>query len=314
MYGGDTMRKTLTVFSALTIVAVGFAVVLLNPVGPSVIPIAGILEGKVESDVSFEVRFWSNFDQLTAGLSSEDVDIVVLPISIGANLYARGFPIKLVAVNLWKSFYIVGKDIEVNQWEDLAGKEIYTPHGKGQTADVVMRFVAAKHGMTVGKDIKISYASPQEIVSLMSAGKVQLAALPEPFVTLAMKKAGAHIVIDLQELWAKETGYKDRLPITGIFVKKGFFEGEFSTFLSAINALKRSTEYARENPREVAELTTKYIPGMPFEVLLESIKRSLYQYVYAGDVKEEILEYLKAVHSVDPEAIVAIPDEGFFAQ
>ncbi|MCD6254244.1 MAG: ABC transporter substrate-binding protein [Thermotogae bacterium] len=308
------MRRALMVSIVLIATVLGLAVVLLNPVGPSVVPIVGILEGKVSSDVGFEVRFWSNFDQLMAGLSSEDVDLVVLPISVGANLYAKGFPIRLVAVNLWRSFYIVGKDVEVEDWEDLEGKEIYTPHGKGQTADVVMRFVAKRHKMEIGKDLKISYASPQEIIALMSAGKVKLAALPEPFTTLAIKKAGAKIVLDMQQLWSKETGYPSRLPITGIFVKESFYKSDFATFLSAIDALERSTKYAQEDAQEVAVLAAKYISGMPTDVLLESLKRSLYQYVHAGDAKKEILSYLEAVNAVDPEAIPMVPDEGFFLQ
>jgi len=98
----------------------------------------------------------------------------------------------------------------------LKGQQVYTAQGRGQTADVVLRYLLADNGLEPDKDVTFAYAQPQEIVALFNSGKVKVAAVPEPFVTMMLSKG--KIVMDLQDEWNKATGTKYGIPITGIFV------------------------------------------------------------------------------------------------
>ena len=76
------------------------------------------------------------------------------------------------------------------------------------------------NGLAPDKDVKFYYLPPQEIVSLYKAGKIEYAALPEPFSTLAVQGTQGGIVLDFQEEWNKVANSNYGLPIAGLFVKK----------------------------------------------------------------------------------------------
>jgi len=140
-----------------------------------------------------------------------------LPVVFGANLYTQGVDVRLVGVYSWRLFYLVTTpDFDYKGIQSLKGQQVYTAQGRGQTADVVLRYLLADNGLEPDKDVTFAYAQPQEIVALFNSGKVKVAAVPEPFVTMMLSKG--KIVMDLQDEWNKATGTKYGIPITGIFV------------------------------------------------------------------------------------------------
>src|SRR6056297_247293 len=282
---------------------------VLSPVGPTIVSLVGILENKVETESEVNIAFWSSFDQITAQLVTKDVDIVITPVALGELLYDKGMDVQLAAVTLWKSFYLVTKDLEVKSMKDLADVEIYTPQGQGQTGDVLMRYEFNRLGV---EDFTIKYATPPEIIGLMATGKVQAAVLPEPFVSLALKKVkGSQISLDMQEIWGEATGVF-RVPITGVLVRKQALESRPLEIVSALISIKESINYAMNNVDEAVELTTKYFSGMPAPIMKESLSRSEYVYATVLSVKGEVQQFMETVNAVDPS--IPVPDEGFYAQ
>lgn len=302
------MMKSLVLIALLVTVSV-FSLNILVPAGPTVVSVAALLEGKVSSDVPLKIDFWRTLDQVSAQIAAKSVDIVVLPVSIGTTLYLKNVDLRLAAVTLWSGFYVVTKDIKLSSVEDLNNQEIYTPQGKGQTGDVLIRFLVEKYNLS---NASIKYAVQNEIVALMSAGKVKIAVLPEPFVTLALRNASASIAFDLQQIWSQLTGKKPEVPITGVFVRGELLQ-KTQEILQALDAIKRSIDYAKQNPKEVSQLSAKYLGGMSPEVIEESLRRTLYEYRSAKDQKEDIVFYLNTVKQIEPEAMPALPDDAFFA-
>ena len=305
------MRKR---FSVLIIAAVAMAMVfagvnVLSPVGPTIVSLVGILDDKVETETEVNIAFWSSFDQITAQLVTKDVDIVITPVALGELLYDKDMDVQLAAVTLWKSFYLVTKDLSVESMKDLADVEIYTPQGQGQTGDVLMRYEFNRLGV---ENFKIKYATPPEIIGLMATGKVKAAVLPEPFVSLALQKVkGSEISLDMQEIWGNATGVY-RVPITGVLVRKEALESRPLEIVSTLNAIKESINYAMNNVDEAVELTTKYFSGMPAPIMKEALSRSEYGYATVLSVKDEVQQFMETVNAVDPS--IPVPDEGFYAQ
>lgn len=286
-----------------------FSLNLLVPAGPTVVSIAALLEGKVSSDVPIKIDFWRTLDQVSAQIAAKSVDMVILPVSIGTTLYLKKIDLRLAAVTLWSGFYVVAKDIQLNSIEDLSNQEIYTPQGKGQTGDVLIRFLVNRYNLS---NTSIKYAVQNEIVALMSTGKIKVAVLPEPFVTLALKNASASIAFDLQQIWSSLTGKSAQVPITGVFVR-GELVQKSQEVIQALNAIKRSIDYAMQNSDEVSQLSAKYLGSMSPQIIAESLKRSLYEYRSAKEQKENILFYLSIVNQIEPEAVPELPDDDFFA-
>ena len=305
------MRKRFSVlFITILAMAMVFAGVnVLSPVGPTIVSLVGILEDKVETETEVNIAFWSSFDQITAQLVTKDVDIVITPVALGELLYDKDMDVQLAAVTLWKSFYLVTKDLSVESMKDLADVEIYTPQGQGQTGDVLMRYEFNRLGV---ENFKIKYATPPEIIGLMATGKVKAAVLPEPFVSLALQKVkGSEISLDMQEIWGNATGVY-RVPITGVLVRKEALESRPLEIVSTLNAIKESINYAMNNVDEAVELTTKYFSGMPAPIMKESLSRSEYGYATVLSVKDEVQQFMETVNAVDPS--IPVPDEGFYAQ
>lgn len=302
------MRKCLSLLFLL-VVCVSMAVNVLIPVGPTVVAFVGLLEKRVNSDVELKIDFWRTLDQVSSQIASKNVDLIVLPVSIGASLYAKGIDVRLAAVTLWSGFYIVTRDFDLTDLKMLSGQEVYTPQGKGQTGDVLIRYCLEQAGLKPDTDVKIRYAAPAEIVSLMSAGKVKIAVLPEPYATLAVKRAQARIAQDLQILWSKYTNLPTRVPITGVFVVKNLDE---TTLRAALKAIENSLRYSMENKHEAARLSVSYLAGMPAEIIEESLTRTLYQYTPANEAMDEVISYLTVTQKVEPDAIPTLPDEKFF--
>ncbi|MCD6551573.1 ABC transporter substrate-binding protein [Thermotoga sp.] len=298
------MKKTITLFFIL-IAVMFFGVKLLNPFGPALIPVVPILEGKVPYDV--EVEIWKNPEEAIARIVTGEANFIVLPVTVGANLYTKGVKIQLLGVHEWKVFYLVASnDVPFEGWKSLRDREVYTPHGRGQTIDVLMRYFMSKVGLKPDEDVKILYAPPQEIVALFKSGKAKYVALPEPFVSMCLDKG--RVVLDFQKEWGKETGVSDRIPIAGLFAREGVSQEEIE---KVEKALLLSIEWMEENLEETVQLSSKRL-GIPSDLLKASLERIDFYYVPAGKCKEEVSVFLRKLNELYPEGLQSAPDEGFY--
>jgi NitT/TauT family transport system substrate-binding protein len=288
------MKKLSFIVLLLAIISFGFSINILIPVGPTTISMSSILSNKIKSQTNINVEFWKNMDQITSYIISKKVDILLLPVSFGATLYAKGYNIKLAAITLWKGFYILGRN-KVDNLKDI--KEIYTPQGKGQTADVVLRYLMSEKGLKEGKDYHIKYASPQTILALFASNKIKYALLPEPFVSLVLFKVkDAKILFSLSNLFNKEKG----IPITGVFVTNNALEKYPVQVGEALSAIKESVIFAKTEPDSAVKLSLPYLKSLPEKVLDNAMKRMTIDFDYSYHVKKIIFSYIKIVGNVNP--------------
>ncbi len=286
-------------------------VTILNPTGPTVIPVAGIQSDNIVGEIDVNVQYWNNMDEITAALAKDEAQFVIMPVTTGANLYNQGMDIQLVGVHTWKLFYMVSNDVdEFDSWEALAGKEIYTPVGKGQTVDVIMRTAFHNAGLDPETDVSIVYAPPQEIVALFKEGKIEYAALPEPFVTLATQGDSGSVILDFQEYWGELTGLKNRFPITGVFVAKDFYEENPQAAEEVIKLISESVSWANTNTSEAVAASSEVLP-LPEPAVLLALERIDFTFVPASECQEEVNSFFEKTKEFYPEAS-DVPDAGFY--
>lgn len=290
---------------------------LLNPIGPSVLAISELLKTPDIDSHQVDISFWRSFDEVISSIVTGKADVIVMPVSLGANLYNRDMPVKLLGVNLWRTFSLVARekpDRKAFQLHDLKGQELYMAQGRGQTSDVAIRYLLQKEGIDPDKDLTIRYLSPPEIVPLMNAEKVDWAILPEPFASLSLRAVqGSSIILSLEDLWGEALGIDPRIPTTGIFVTDSFWENNPEGVKAISQALKKSAEWLLEDPDQAIETSSQYLGTIPIPVLHQSLERSLYLFRNASQIMEEVLEFLDTVHQIDPQAVTAVPDRDFFA-
>lgn len=288
-----------------------YAVSFINPFGPTIFPVAGLIGKEVKTDIALDMKFWKTLDEATAYIVSKKVNFAALPVTFGANLYTKGIDVRLVGVYSWRLFYVVASsNFEFKGYQSLKGEKIYTAHGRGQTADVVMRYLLVKNGLEPDKDVTFAYAQPQEIVSLFNSDKIKIAVIPEPFVTMTLSKG--KIILDLQDEWNKASNTKYGIPITGLFVT-----GKLLDYTNTVKLFEKSfvasLKWSYSNVDKAVEITSKQL-GIPANVLKTSLSRSQYNYVSAKDCKDEVLMYLRKLNELYPEGMPKVPDEKFFIE
>jgi NitT/TauT family transport system substrate-binding protein len=302
------MKKSLIVILIFLISIFSFSITFINPFGPTIIPISPMLEGIVKGYVNLNIILWKNPDEAIARIVSGEAKFAVLPITTAANLYSKGIDIKLVGVHEWKVFYLVSKQ-ELKDLSILKGKTVYSAHGRGQTVDVLLRYLLVLNGLEPDKDVQFVYAPPQEVVALFKAGKVDFAALPEPFVSMCLT-SGGKIILDFQEEWNKISGSKNGIPVAGLFVL-----GEIATYKNLIEDVEKTFEnsinWSNENLDKALEITSKYLT-IPIPILKESMKRTEFRYVPISKCKNDVELFISKMNELYPEGLPKIPDDGFY--
>ncbi len=287
---------------------------LINPIGPAVIPVAGIDNGTIKTDLSLEIQYWNTIDQALGMLSSGAADFAVLPVSNGVNMYANGIDLLLLGVHEWKVFYLLASDkADFRGWPSLKGHTVYTPTAKGQTVDIITRYALNQNQIRPDEEVSFAYAPPQEIVALFKAGKIDYAALPEPFVSLALTSGQGKVVLDYQEYWSQISGTQLGIPIAGLFVQKDFLAQHPGETQAVASLLAESTAWANENPALAIKASAQVLPLAP-EVMEIALQRIKFDYVSAAECKTEVIRFLEIMQESYPEGVKRIPNSGFFVK
>lgn len=289
-------------------------VTLLNPTGPTVVPLAPLAEGKITGDLTVEVQYWKTNDEAVAALASNKAEFAVLPLATAANIQANDIPLTLLGVHEWKVFYMVAAGQQpFNGFESMAGQEIYLPVGRGTTIDVLLRSALLEAGLDPEQDVKLVYSPPQEIVALFNSGKAVYAALPEPFVTMTVNGGKGQIVVDLQEYYGELADTDPRIPIAGLFVKTSFFAEHPEETAKLISQFEASLGWYTDNTEQAVDLSQSVLP-VPKPVVLKSLERAEFYWEPVKQCRSEVETFLAKMQELYPEGIKQLPTKGFYGE
>lgn len=295
------MKKFLLFVVLLMFVISSFALTFHNPLGPSLLPAAGLYSDPVDG---LETKFWRSLDEAQTLVIKEQTDFIVLPVAFGVQLMNRDVNYKLAGVSLWKTFSLISSK-EVKTVEDLEGKTIYTLQGPGQTADLVLKILKEEKGI----NINIHYiTNGADIIQLLASGKADYAVLPEPFVSLAEVKTqgSVKVAMDIEQLYSDLTDSEPIIPITGLFVRNDI---DTSQAQEVINAYSTSANvFFNEKNNEAVEYVVQAMGGkMPKPVIQKAANRSMIKYELDKETIMSFLEVIKNYGIIDE-----IPENLYF--
>jgi NitT/TauT family transport system substrate-binding protein len=281
------MKKFLLFTALLTFVISTFALTFHNPLGPSLLPAAGLYSDPVGG---LETNFWRSLDEAQTLVIKEQTDFIVLPVAFGVQLMNRDVNYKLAGVSLWKTFSLISSK-EVETVEDLEGKTVYTLQGPGQTADLVLKILKEEKGI----NINIHYiTNGADIIQLLASGKADYAVLPEPFVSLAEVKTQGKVkvVMDIEQLYSGLTDSEPIIPITGLFVRNDIDKSEAQEVIDAYS--NSANVFFNENNNEAVEYVVQAMGGkMPKPVIQKAANRSMIKYELDKETINSFLEVIK---------------------
>jgi NitT/TauT family transport system substrate-binding protein len=195
-------------------------------------PLMRIADSGALSDVADQVEFttWKSPDQLRAMAIGQSADFIAVPSNVGANLYNRGVPLKLLDISTWGLLWMVSRDKGLRTLADFRGREVVMPF-RGDMPDILFQLLAEKQGIKVGTDIKLRYvASPIDAMQLLITRRADHALLAEPAVSMGLRKSQSFPVkviapdlyrsVDLQQEWGRVFKRTPRIPQAGVAALK----------------------------------------------------------------------------------------------
>ena len=205
--------------------------------------------------------------------------------AIAANL--AGSDIIYVAAAVDKNSLILFGQKGVTSFEALRGKSIATTF-PGAFGEIAVRMTARKHGLEVGKDIKLLYhRSPAEALSTFLVGNADALVISPPQTELA-KQQNYPVIIDY---------YKERLKIVG-----------------PGTAVTR--EYSQKFPKTIKAYLMSYLDGLKRAIDDEEFARKIEsKYTKINDVRILSQNYQQGLRvwnrdmTVDPAAIRVVLEQ-----
>ena len=165
--------------------------------------LAGLIAEKKDGGASQEYSFSVETapSNVTAARVNGDCDIAALPTNAAAALYNKTEgKVQVIALNTLGVLYVVTDgSVEVSSIKDLEGQTVYAP---AQNPSFLFQALCDANGVKVTVDN--SFAQPAELNTAVTAGKVAIAVLPEPLLTVACSQnKDLKVVLDLTEEWDK---------------------------------------------------------------------------------------------------------------
>jgi len=242
-------------------------------------------------------------------------DFAILPTTMGAITYNKGFGYRLIAVPVWGTLYLLGSDTTVKTWNDLRGKRVHVM-ARGMTPDELFRYLLRMNGIDPEKEITLDYSFPThiELANATLGGRAVLAVLSEPLASMVIKNnREIKRIFSLNEEWSKFEG----TPIaeTAFMAKKEILSSNHDLVEMLLSTYNSSTNWVNLYPDSAAALIVKYGILPDSESARNSIPLSNLKFARAKDVRKEIYEYLNVFYRMNPDIIGGkLPDENFIYQ
>jgi len=240
-------------------------------------------------------------------------DFAVLPTTMAAITYNKGLEYKLVAIPVWGTLFLFGKDSTITRWEDLRHKKVHVM-ARGMTPDVLFQYLLEKNGLDPQQDITLDYSFPTHIdlANAVAAGRAELGVISEPLVSVVIQKnKQVRAIFDLNREWEKIQG--SPVAQTALLVKDGIIEKNPRLVESVLDAYERSSRWVNENPDSAAVLIARYEILPNAEVALQAIPGSGLHFVRARKIRSQITDYLQVFYDMNPQIIRdKLPDETFY--
>ncbi len=260
---------------------------------------------------------WRNPDELRAGLTSGAIQLSIVPVQAAANLYNRGYPIRLANVMTNELLYVASADASIADISDLRGRTVAVPF-RGDTPEILFNRLLAHRGLAPSTDLDITYAgSPIEAMQLLLAGRVEAALTAEPSTSAAViagAQAGKDIrrSIDLQAAWGAMTGAAPVLPQAGLAITAPFLDAHGNAVSALLSAIESATPEVLAHPATAAAHATEAL-GMPAPLLAASVPYSNLVARPAKEARADVELMLSAMSGPDLNAINGkLPDSGFY--
>lgn len=280
--------------------------------GPTGMGLVKLMEDNTDL---YDITLYDSPDQIVSKIVNGEIDGAAVPSNLAPTLYTKTKGgVKLAAVNTLGILYIVDNGNTIKSIADLKGKTIYSS-GKGGTPEYVLNYILKQNGLQPDKDVKIEYkATHNDLAAAVAAKQVQIAVLPEPFVTTTkMKDTTLNVPIDLTKEWEKVSGSDSKLIMGTLVFRTDFINKRSADLDTFLAKYKDSVDYVNKNAAEASKLIEKHAILPNAKIAELAIPKSNIVFISAQDAKKSLTGFFTVLMQYDPKSIGgSMPDENFY--
>jgi NitT/TauT family transport system substrate-binding protein len=246
-------------------------------------------------------------------IMSGEVDIAAVPINLAAVLHNKGVPYRFGAVSGDGLLYIVTSRSDISSMKDLKGKTIYCI-AQGSTPEFILRYTLVQNGIDPEADVNIDFTYDHvSITPQLVAGNVDLAVLPEPFVSIvAAKNPAVQPVIDLQKVWARTSGTRTTYPITAVLVKEELLRSNPEVVDAFFSVYADAIDWVIVHPKETGALAEEFM-DMPAGIIASAVPRLNLHFQLPAEARPRVDELYRVLYSFAPASVGGrVPADEFY--
>lgn len=266
-----------------------------------------------ESSGQYSFTVAGTADEIVPLMAKGELDIALVPCNLASVLFSKlEGGVAVAAINTLGVLYIVENGDTVNSVEDLRGQTLYST-GKGTTPEYALNYVLSENGIDPATGLTIEYKSEStEVAAALDAGTVNLAMLPQPYVTTVLtQNPDLRVALDLTEEW-NAVNPQSAL-ITGVvLLRRPFMEENPDAVDAFLQAYAASTDYVNANPAE-ASVWIEELGIAKAAVAEKAIPACNIVCITGEEMREKVSAYLDVLAAQDPASVGgSVPDDTFY--
>ena len=265
-----------------------------------------------ESVGTYEFQIGSEASEIGALLTTEDIDIALIPANLAANLYNKTEGgVTVIDINTLGVLYCVTGDETITSIEDLAGRTVMST-GQGATPEYVLSYLLDAYSV---EDVTVEfYSESTEIAAYLQEDPTGIAILPQPFVTSATAQNDAlAVVFSLTEAWDAVVEDGSMLVTGATVVRTEFLEEHPDAVAVFLEEHAASAAAAADDVEGTAELVVEYGVLSNASIAAKALPECNIVCITGDEMVDALTGYLGVLYEQDASSIGgAMPEEDFY--
>ncbi len=251
----------------------------------------GYYEEALGENVEIEYRTFPDGGTFMTALKAGEIDAGLVGPGPVLNNYSNGADVKIIGgASSGGTVVVASQQSGIESLKDMKGKTFITP-GIGCTHDVQFETYLMEQGIEglasarIGGSIKHATGNPATYQGMFETGKVDLAAVPEPWASILVEN-GAKIVVSTEEIAYGENLPNVVLAATGPLVKE-----KNEIVQGIVNAQQKSVDFINNNREEAVDIAIKSIKDLTKQEMdKEIVTKAMDRMTYTTEIDEEVLK------------------------
>jgi NitT/TauT family transport system substrate-binding protein len=266
----------------------------------------GYYEQELGENIKVEYKTFPDGGAFMTALKTGDIDAGLVGPGPVMNNFSNGADVKIIAgASSGGTAIVASAKSGINSIEDFGGKTFITP-GVGCTHDVQMETFLQEYRITsarIGGTMKHVTGNPAQYASMFESGKVDLAAVPEPWASQLVKQVGAKIIVDSSQISFGKT-----LPNTILVTSGKKLAADKDVIAKIVKAQKEAIAFIDQNPEESKAITIKSIKDITKQELDKDVVDTAWiQIRFTVEVNKDVIQQF-ANSSVELKFLKEQPD------